>query len=132
MHNKSQPSETLLSIVVPAFNCERYIRECLDSVLSQLPGNCELIVTDDGSGDGTREILKLYEGRQNNLKIYYGKHKGASGARNAGIEAAAGEYVAFVDCDDCLREGFLNESFPLLESHADLYINVFETYSLLF
>lgn len=122
MQNRLQNSKILLSLIVPAFNCEPYIRECLDSALSQLPEDCELIVTDDGSGDGTRDVLRIYEGRQKNLKIYYEQHQGASGARNAGLDKAEGEYVAFMDCDDCLKEGLLKKCLSLLESRADLYI----------
>ena len=122
MQNKTQRSNTLLSIIVPAFHCQEYLREGLDSVLGQLPDDCELIVVDDGSEDGTRDVLKTYEGRKEQLKIYYREHQGTSAARNAGLDAAEGEYVAFMDCDDCLRDGFLKESLPLLASGADIYI----------
>lgn len=95
-----------LSIIVPAYNCTAWIGECLDSVLRQLPENCELIVVDDGSNDGTQNLLATFEGRHPNLKIIYNQHRGPSGARNTGIEAAGGEYLSFLDCDDCLREDF--------------------------
>ena len=114
--------EPQLSVIVPAYNCEKYIAECIDSILSQLPENSELIVADDGSEDDTRSVLAQYEGRQENLHILYEAHRGASGARNAGLNAAAGRYAAFVDCDDCLRKGFLEKALLLLESGADLYI----------
>lgn len=109
-------------MIVPAYNCDRYLPECLDSILCQLPCDCELIVVDDGSEDGTKKLLASYEGRQPNMNILYEPHRGASGARNAGLEAANGEFVAFVDCDDCLQEGFLARSIPLIETGADLYI----------
>ena len=112
----------LLSIIIPTYNCEAYLSECLDSVLSQLPENCELIVVDDGSEDGTKRLLASWEGTQPNLHLLYAGHRGASGARNAGLNAAKGEYVAFVDCDDCLKEGFLAQSLPLTAGRADLYI----------
>ena len=111
-----------LSVIIPTYNCEAYLDECLASVLSQLPEDCELIAADDGSTDGTAQLLAGYEGRRENLRILYCPHRGASGARNAGLDAAAGEYVAFLDCDDCLRAGFFAESLPLLAQGADLYI----------
>ncbi len=112
----------LLSVIVPTYNCEACLAQCLDSVLLQLPSNCELIVVDDGSEDGTRELLASYEGTRENLHILYAAHRGASGARNAGLDAAKGGFAAFVDCDDCLQEGFLEKSLPLLEKGSDLYI----------
>ena len=91
-------------------------------MLSQLPSNCELILVDDGSEDATCEILETWRKAYNNLTILKREHKGASAARNAGLLAAKGEYVSFIDCDDCLKEGFLEKSLPLTESGADLYI----------
>lgn len=112
----------LLSIIVPAYNCEAYLRECLQSVLDQLEDHIELIVSDDGSTDGTAGILAEYEDRQENIKVLYNAHKGASGARNAGLAHARGEFVSFLDCDDCLFPGFLKQALPLTESGMDLYI----------
>lgn len=114
--------KTLLSIIVPTYNCEAYLEEGLDSILSQMPGDCELIIVDDGSSDGTRQKLAQYEGRQANLQICYAEHRGASGARNTGLGAARGEYIAFMDCDDYLQEGFLERSRPLLMEGAALCI----------
>ena len=111
-----------LSVIIPAFNCREYLDEGLQSILCQLPSDCELIVVDDGSDDGTKELLTGYEGAQDNVHVLYREHGGASAARNAGLDAAAGEYVTFMDCDDCMRDGFLRDSLPLLEEGTDLYI----------
>jgi glycosyltransferase involved in cell wall biosynthesis len=72
----------LLSVIIPAYNCKDLLDDSAGSVLSQLPDNCELIIVDDGSSDGTAEKLKELEGRQENLFICYEEHRGASGARN--------------------------------------------------
>ena len=93
----------------------------MDSVLKQLPENAELIVVDDGSRDNTAQVLKAYENREC-VNILYNAHKGPSGARNAGLDRARGEFVAFLDCDDRLKEGFLEKGLKLTESGADLYI----------
>ncbi len=122
VNNKLKNEITLLSIIIPTYNCEHFVSEGIDSVLSQLPENCELILVDDGSEDGTKNVLSSYEGRQDNLHIIYEVHRGASGARNTGLDRAKGKYVTFMDCDDCLKAGFLKRNISLLESDADLYI----------
>ena len=114
--------EKLLSFIIPAYNCEAFIEEGLGSVLNQLPACCELIVVDDGSQDGTVRVLKKWEAEWELLKVECCEHRGASGARNRGLELAAGEYVSFIDCDDCLKAGFVSKSLKLLDNRADLYI----------
>ena len=114
--------KTLLTIIVPTYNGEAYFEEGLNSILEQMPEDYELIVVDDGSSDGTREKLAGYEGRQANLRICLADHRGASGARNIGLDLARGEYVAFMDCDDCLQKGFLQRSRSLLLKGAALCI----------
>ncbi len=112
----------LLSVILPSYNCENYLIQTLESILPQLTGDCELIIVDDGSSDATAEILKRYEGIKENLQIAYRDHAGVSVARNHGLDLARGEYVAFLDCDDCWEHGFLQKSLPLLEKQAGLYI----------
>ena len=72
-HPRTAP---LLSVILPAYNCESYLTQTLESVLSQLTDDCELIVVDDGSSDATAEILKQYEGVKENLRIAYRDHAG--------------------------------------------------------
>lgn len=111
-----------LSVIIPTYNCKAYLKECLMSVLSQLPEDCEVIAVDDGSDDGTAELLAGYSGMWENLHVLLRAHRGASGARNAGLSAARGSYVTFIDCDDRLQQGFLEKSLPMLEREADLCI----------
>ena len=111
-----------LSVIIPTYNCRDYLDECLRSILMQLPPDCELIIADDGSDDGTAELLAGLEGTRENVHVVYREHKGASAARNAGLHSAAGEYVTFIDCDDCMQEGFLRDSLKLLDEGTDLYI----------
>ncbi len=114
--------KTRLSVIVPTYMCEEYLQECVGSVLSQLPDDCELILADDGSEDATVGILRAYAGRQSNLKTLLLPHGGASSARNVGLAAAAGEYVTFLDCDDCLQPGFLERALQLLREDADAMV----------
>ncbi len=111
-----------LSVIIPTYNCMDYLDECLHSVLDQLPKDCELIVVDDGSDDRTPALLAAYETAGENVHVLYRKHKGASAARNAGLAIASGEYVTFIDCDDCMQDQFLQDSLPLLDAETDLYI----------
>ena len=111
----------LLTVIVPAYNCAGYIDECLESVLEQLPTDCELVVVDDGSTDGTANALAPYEA-QDNVRVLYREHGGASAARNAGLAAASGAFVAFVDCDDTMKPGFIAASRELMEQDFDLCI----------
>jgi glycosyltransferase involved in cell wall biosynthesis len=98
--------------------------------LCQLPSDCELIVVDDGSDDGTARRLAAYDGTREGLRVFYREHRGASGARNAGLSAARGEYVTFIDCDDCMQPGFLPENLPAPAQDADLYIFGIERFPL--
>ena len=117
----------MLSLIIPTYNCADYLDETMDSVLSQLPEGYELVVIDDGSDDGTAEKLAEYQKLSNSkLKIFLHEHKGVSAARNAGIDAAGGEFVTFMDCDDCLINGFFERSRPVMRTPADLYVFSFE------
>ena len=96
--------EVDLQIIVPAYNVEKYIRKCLESVLSQdLPYTWRLVVVNDGSADGTGDILREYEGHPN-IQVIWSENRGLSGARNRGLEKIIGKYVMFLDADDYLGE----------------------------
>lgn len=115
-----------LSIIIPTYNCAEYLEQTLQSVLSQLRTDCELIVVDDGSSDGTWDILQSFEQRTGQLRIKRGTHAGVSAARNAGLDLAKTEFAAFMDCDDILKEGFPDSCMSRIKSAADLYIFSFE------
>lgn len=98
--------EKKVSIIVPAYNCENYIRQCLESIINQTYHNIEIIVVNDGSTDSTNNILHDYDGKiilinQNNL--------GVSTARNVGLEKATGEYIMFVDSDDWIESDMISK-----------------------
>ncbi len=86
-----------ISIIVPAYNCQKYIRQCIDSLIDQTYENIEIIVVDDGSTDQTLEILKSYNDK---IKLIAQENSGVSVARNRGLKAATGKYCMFVDSDD--------------------------------
>lgn len=93
----------LVSIVVPAYNAEKFLGECLDSVRNQTLSDLEVIVVNDASSDSTEEIVGRYMAADERIRLLnLPSNRGLSGARNAGIEAARAEYVSFLDADDCL------------------------------
>lgn len=117
----------VLSLIIPTYNCIDYLGETLGSVVPQLPEDFELVLVDDGSDDGTAERLDSMRGDfSDNIKTFLCGHGGASSARNAGLEKASGEWIAFMDCDDCLSDGFFVRCREVLEEKADLYIFSFE------
>lgn len=127
---KQKNTPIRLSVIVPTYNCMNYLNECLHSVLDQLPEDCELIAVDDGSDEGAKEFLEECARKQKNLRVIICTHRGASSARNTGLDAAAGEFVTFIDCDDCMRDGFLRESLLLIDAVTDLYIFGIERFPL--
>ncbi len=97
--------EKLLSIVIPVFNTDLYLKECLDSIINQTYSNIEIICVDDCSPDNSAEIIKEYAAKDNRIKyIRHTENKFQGGARNTGIQAANGKYITFVDSDDYLLD----------------------------
>lgn len=90
--------DTILSIIVPVYNVEKYIRQCMESLVSQTVNNMEIIVVNDETKDKSIEIIKEFN--DNRIEILNKKNGGLSSARNAGIKMARGKYIAFVDSDD--------------------------------
>lgn len=120
-----------LSLIIPSYNCAEYLDETLMSVLSQLPDDCELIVVDDGSSDAAPDILSRYAAEYGGLRIALKENGGVSTARNTGLDMAGGEWVAFMDCDDILKEGFFEKALPFTNTAADLCIFSYERVELM-
>ncbi|MGL5650089.1 MAG: glycosyltransferase family 2 protein [Clostridium sp.] len=112
-----------LSVIIPVYNVKSYIVETLESIYNQTLKEFELILIDDGSTDGTYEILKEYEGRYENIKLLKQENSGPSIARNKGLKVATGEYIVFVDSDDLLPEDSLEYRYNIArEKEADVVI----------
>jgi glycosyltransferase involved in cell wall biosynthesis len=107
----------LVSVVIPCFNGEAYVREAIDSVLAQNGIPLEVIAVDDGSTDSTREILESYGDR---VRRIYQDNAGVGRARNVGIAAARGGYVAFLDCDDLWLPGKVKKQLALFDARPDM------------
>jgi len=117
--NASSPSRRapLVSVVIPAYNCARFIGEALDSVFAQDYPELEVVVVDDGSTDDTCAVVEGYGDR---VKLIRQRNAGAAVARNEGMRRASGEYVAFLDSDDLWLPGKLRLQIDHLESHRDV------------
>lgn len=96
-----------VSIVIPVYNVEKYLRECLDSVVNQTLRDIEIICINDGSTDNSLQILAEYESVETRLKVISQENGGQSKARNVGLEVAAGEYIYFLDSDDYIKTNAL-------------------------
>ncbi len=103
-----------VSVIVPVYNAERYLRRCIDSILSQTFTDFELILIDDGSSDLSWKICDEYARRYSNVVVFHTENRGASLARKTGIAKAKGEYVAFVDSDDFVRADYLEILYNLI------------------
>ena len=88
-----------ISVIIPVYNAQAYLRECLDSVVNQTMEDIEIICVDDGSTDASARLLRSFQDEDMRLRVLLREHCGAGPARNAGIEAAEGRYITFLDSD---------------------------------
>ena len=107
-----------VSVIIPVYNVEKYLRECLDSIVNQTLGEIEIICVNDGSTDNSLEILREYGERDSRITIISQENRGISSARNHGAEVAAGEYFYFMDGDDILERDALSKLYKLSEEKA--------------
>ena len=119
-HHRSQP---FISIVIPVFNMADGIRRCLRSVVDQLVDDIEVLVVDDGSTDNTGMVVKEFAAKESKIRYLFQENAGVSSARNAGIEAARGAYLLFIDADDEVENNYLQNILERAkESRADLLV----------
>ena len=117
----------LLSIIIPVYNVEPYLRECLDSIFSQDLTDCEVIAVNDGSTDGSRALLEKYEReRMDVLKVFDKANGGQSSARNLGVEYAMGDYFYFMDSDDYLRPHAMSTIKQAIEASEKVDVIYFD------
>lgn len=116
-------SAPLISVIVPAYNVEKYIKTCLDSLINQTYSNFEIIVINDGSTDQTEEILRSCQSNPK-FRIYSQKNGGLSAARNQGLKLANGELVCFIDSDDSVKSDYLEKLAAPFFEDSDVDITV--------
>ena len=98
-----------VSIIVPIYNTEKYLKACLDSILGQTYKNLEIILVDDGSADSSGQIIDNYAKKDHRIKVIHQKNQGQSAARNNGLKEATGDYIGFIDSDDKIDPTFVEK-----------------------
>lgn len=108
--------KAMISIIVPVYNIEQYLPRCIESVLAQTYTKFELILVDDGSKDKSGEICDAYQRKDDRIRVIHKENGGSSSARNAGIKAAKGAYLGFVDSDDYIEKDMYEKMMQAIES----------------
>ena len=103
----------LISIIVPCYNVERYVEQCIRSIMGQSYKNIEIITVDDGSPDNSSQILDKLANEDSRIKVIHKQNAGVSAARNSGLDVATGDYVVFVDGDDYLAPDYVDYMLQL-------------------
>lgn len=107
-----------VSVIVPVYNAEKYLQECVESVLHQTLSDLELILVDDGSTDGSPALCDQYAAQDTRVQVIHKQNGGVSTARNAGLDAATGDYIAFVDSDDWIDADMYEKMLAKAEEYA--------------
>lgn len=110
-----------ISIIVPVYNVERYLPECLDSLLGQTYRELEIILVDDGSRDASGRICDAYGERDSRIRVIHQQNQGLSPTRNHGLDIATGDYIAFVDSDDYVAEDMMEKMLSALKGGGGGY-----------
>ena len=114
-------NDSLVSIIVPIYNVEKYLRRCVESILSQSYKKMEIILVDDGSEDGSSQICDYYEEIDERIHVVHKENGGLSDARNAGIDICKGEYLLFIDSDDYIRSDMVEGMLEVaIKEEADI------------
>ena len=120
--------KNLISIIVPIYNVEKYLKRCIDSIINQTYKKLEIILVDDGSKDNSGKICDKYAKKDIRIKVIHKKNEGVSEARNVGLKVSTGEYIGFVDADDYIEPNMYEEmSDNLKENNADIVICDYNT-----
>ncbi|MBQ8296931.1 MAG: glycosyltransferase family 2 protein [Ruminococcus sp.] len=108
---------TLISIIIPVYNAEKYIGRCVESIMNQTHSCLEIILVDDGSSDDTLKICREYADEDNRIKVLHKENGGVSSARNLGLKSCKGEYIGFIDSDDYIDKTMYEELLSAAVKH---------------
>ena len=120
MNNTIKEKTIMVSVIVPIYNVEEYLEECLESIRNQTYTNIEVILVNDGSTDGSREICESYCEKDIRFRLINQENQGQSVARNRGVKESIGEYIMFVDSDDVVKENIVEVLFFYMNSDVDI------------
>lgn len=119
----------LLSIIIPVYNVEKYLQASLDSIFVQDTGDCEILLINDGSKDGSLSVLREYEKKYRNVRVIDKVNEGVSATRNCGLDECRGEYLYFMDADDILHPQLLSLlRKEIVETYPDIIVWDFTTF----
>lgn len=121
-------STPLVSVIVPIYNVEEYLKECLDSIICQTYRHMEIILVNDGSTDQCGKICDEYSMLDNRIQVVHQCNRGLSAARNAGLDVARGEYISFIDSDDYLDKHFIAKLLEAFDGHPEVGITACRIY----
>ena len=115
--NEAKQHCKLLSVIIPAYNVEKYLEKCVESVVNQTYKNIEIIIVDDGSRDSTPQLCDELASKYNNIKVIHQANKGLAQTRGVGFNASIGEYIAFLDSDDYINLNAYESAIKILEEN---------------
>lgn len=119
-----------ISVIVPVYNVENYLEECIDSILGQTYKNLEIILVDDGSTDNCGQICDDYVKKDNRIKVIHKENGGLSDARNVGIKNSKGKYITFIDSDDCVNKKYIEVLYnQIITTNSDISICSYKKFS---
>ena len=122
-------ADKLVSIIIPVYKVEPYLRQCIESVLAQTHSALDIILVDDGSPDRCGEICEEYAARDSRIRVIHQENGGLSAARNTGLEVVKGNYITFVDSDDFVAENYVETLLKwIVDSGADIACGGFVDY----
>ena len=111
-----------VSIILPIYNVEKYLEKCVNSVINQTYQNIEVILVDDGSKDSSGRICDKLVESDNRIKVIHKKNGGLASARNAGYEAATGEYIMYIDSDVVIKNGIAEKCVSAMEKNDQMLL----------
>ena len=124
-------SKALISIIVPIYNVEKYLRQCLDSIQDQSYQNFECLLINDGSPDNSADICKEYVSKDPRFRYIEKENRGVSSARNLGLEHSKGEYITFIDSDDWVDSDYLEVLYKsLTDEKADVAVSTYKQFNM--
>lgn len=110
-----------VSVIIPIYNTEKYLEKCLESIRTQIYSDIEVIMVNDGSTDGSKNMANSYAERDNRFRLFSQENAGVSAARNHGLDVAEGEYILFVDSDDWLEPQMIEKLvYNMIEYSTDI------------
>lgn len=118
-----------VSVIIPAYNCERYLEQCVQSVLAQTYSNIEVIIVNDGSTDSTGKVAELLKEQDNRIRVLHKSNSGEGPTRNIGLDLAVGDYILFVDADDWIDPNHIKDLHQsLIDTGSDIAVTNLSQY----